>query len=58
MNGFKYLTTEEYNALSEEEQVHYDACVDYHSEEPPIQGICVCGTMNCNEEYAHTTSGY
>ena len=48
---------EEYNNLSESEQAHVDAALDSLNDSQE-DGVCVCGTVNCAEEYVHTTSGY
>lgn len=52
----------EYNNLSETEQAHLDAVADYHDslEENANkkEGECVCGVVNCPDEYAHHTSGW
>lgn len=47
-----------YDKLTESEQAHVDAACDFMSEPQTEEGVCICGTKNCPEEYAHTTSGY
>lgn len=49
---------ENYDKLTESEQAHVDAACDFMSEPPTEEGVCICGTKNCPEEYAHITSGY
>ena len=47
----------DYDNLSESEQAHVDAALD-SLDDSSEAGVCVCGTKDCPEEYAHTTSGY
>ena len=44
-----------YDKLTESEQAHVDAACDFMSEPQTEEGVCICGTKNCPEEYAHTT---
>ena len=55
---FKIIDQKEYNTLTENEQAHYDACVDHHTEEQIPVGQCVCGVIDCAEAYDHTTHGF
>lgn len=46
-----------YNNLSESEQAHVDAACDAMSDVQE-EGVCICGTKNCPDEYSHITHGY
>jgi hypothetical protein len=32
--------------------------MDFAPVEEEVEGVCICGIVNCPDAYAHTTSGY
>tara|TARA_Y100000593_G_scaffold19389_1_gene38719 strand:- start:11719 stop:11952 length:234 start_codon:yes stop_codon:yes gene_type:complete len=62
IKGETMTVGKEYNNLSETEQAHLDAKADYYAtleeEANKKEGECVCGEVNCPDEYAHHTSGW
>lgn len=46
-----------YDNLTESEQAHVDAACDA-LDDVKDTNECVCGTVNCTEEYAHMTGGF
>ena len=47
-----------YDNLTDNQKAHVDATLDHLSDDPKDDGVCVCGTKDCLDAYAHTTSGY
>jgi hypothetical protein len=47
-----------YEVLSDSEKAHVDATLDNLSEDSVEEGVCVCGTKDCPDAYAHVSGGY
>ena len=62
-NGEMYMdwlkdAIKNYDDLTDSQKAHVDATLDHLSDDPKDDGVCVCGTKDCPDAYAHTTSGY
>ena len=62
-NGEMYMdwlkdAIKNYDNLTDNQKAHVDATLDHLSDDPKDDGVCVCGTKDCPDAYAHTTSGY
>ena len=47
-----------YDNLSDNDKAHVDATLDNLSDNDDFNDVCICGTKDCPDAYAHVTGGW